>query len=66
MTKKRYIKLLMSRGFSRNEAREMAWDIAFINKGFSRYNKAQKAEGKTGRLRLETYLGDYEGMLVRR
>ena len=64
MKKKRFIKLVMSRGFSRNEAREYVRSVAYINKGFSRYNKVQKANGHPYRLRLEAYSREYEGMFI--
>lgn len=64
MKKKRFIKLFMSRGFSRNEARERAQSIVYINEGFSNYNKIMKAEGSPDRFRLETYSGEYEGTFL--
>lgn len=64
MKKKRFIKLVMSRGFSRNEAREMVRSIQYINEGFSDFNKIMKSEGKPDRFRPEAYLREYEGMFV--
>ena len=49
MTQKRFIKLCMAEGMSRNEARGTADFIADDNKDCERLNKAAKSKGYTGR-----------------
>lgn len=58
MTKKRYIKLLMAHGYTRNEARDAARAVALINDAYSQLNKFQKISGDAIRFPLDSYSDD--------
>ncbi len=49
MTRKRYIKLLMSHGISRNDSRSMAQNVQYYNEMYARENHREKTLGKRER-----------------
>lgn len=55
MTRKRFIKLCMANGESRNEARVTANFVLMENKNRARINKMWKAWGDTFRLPMSSY-----------
>lgn len=55
MTRKRFIKLLMSEGFSRNEARNNAKFIADVTRCACRANKIRKILGNEIRVDFKNY-----------
>lgn len=60
MKKKRFIKLLMSRGYSRNEAREYAEAIKRFNVEAAEVNKTEKQTGSPWRENMHSYSRLYE------
>ncbi|MGN1409696.1 MAG: hypothetical protein ACI4XJ_05925 [Eubacteriales bacterium] len=59
MTRKRYIKLLMSKGYSRNSAREEADLIVAYNNRISNINKVNKIIKNRDRAPYLSYDFDY-------
>ena len=59
MTRKRYIKLLMSEGYSRNLAREEVGHVVDYHQELAKYNKDYKAQGIFYRAKSLSYNYDY-------
>lgn len=55
MTRKRYIKLLMSKGYSRNLAREEAGNVVVYNQEIAKDNKTYKARNVDFRAKCLSY-----------
>lgn len=55
MTRKRYIKLMMSKGYSRNSAREEASFVVNYNQSIAKDNKAFKARNVDHRAKCFSY-----------
>lgn len=65
MTKKRFIKLLMSQGYSRNEAREYAEAVKRFNVEAAELNKIEKQTGSPWRENMHSYSLLYENEFSR-
>lgn len=62
MTRKKFIKFLMSIGISRNDAREYSAIIIDITKRFEGWNKVRKLRGSEIRFPPPTYANEYRRM----
>ena len=63
MKKKRYIKLLMSRGMSRNDARTYAEWVIWHNLQANQINRFGKSCGSEYRIDFLSYEVDYKSLL---
>lgn len=64
MTRKRFIKLLMSKGMPRNDARIHAEWVVWDNRQTCKLNHIQKANGYTNRCMMLSYQTDYDAIKV--
>lgn len=55
MTRKRFIKLLMSRGTSRNRARNLAATVIYDTEQCGKWNKDRKQCGRVARIESMSY-----------
>lgn len=63
MTRKRFIKLLMSEGYSRNEARDIAAGVIWYTKRCAEWNAVYKQKGVCMRQGSGTYTSMLEPFL---
>lgn len=66
MTRKRFIKLLMSRGYSRNLARKFALVVIEDTEQCGKWNKDKKQCGRVARIEPMQYTWTYRYILMKK